>query len=304
MSDLDEAIGHLGAALVQSIDSDDQIIMGHVREAHDLIKRARAVVTTDAQSVKVTDAMVERAWAAIVGSDVAPICFQASIIRADLKTGLEAVLAAQLPAAPVDIPDDVRATEDMTLAMNARQAAINEMMAAPVETTSAPEYDDKCEYYPYFEMLWKWFEERRGKEDMRANAIDGLSVADFKSMLDEHEAELTAPPSSSAGNGDDLSRRARELADEPVIGTEGRKLLRQMATEIEDLRHDIDRHIQIATDIANEPQPAQELRLAASRLTDIITMLDAPDAYNREYIAAVCRSVLSSLTRPELGGSK
>jgi hypothetical protein len=90
-----------------------------------------------AQSVKVTDAMVERAWAAIVGSDVAPICFQASIIRADLKTGLEAVLAAQLPAAPVDIPDDVRATEDMTLAMNARQAAINEMMAAPVETDAA-----------------------------------------------------------------------------------------------------------------------------------------------------------------------
>jgi hypothetical protein len=34
----------------------------------------------------------------------------------------------------------------------------------------------------------------------------------------------------------------------------------------------------------------------AERLLDVVFMLDAPDAYNREYIAAVCRSILSSVT--------
>lgn len=49
------------------------------------------------------------------------------------------------------------------------------------------------------------------------------------------------------------------------------------------------------------PQPAsnanssQQSRLA-ERLTDVIAMLDTPDAYNRGYIAAVCRSILSSVS--------
>ena len=34
---IDEAKGHLGAAIGQSIDSDDQIIMDHVRAAHVLL---------------------------------------------------------------------------------------------------------------------------------------------------------------------------------------------------------------------------------------------------------------------------
>jgi hypothetical protein len=34
---LDEAIAHLGAALIQSLPSDDQIIMGHVKTAHDIL---------------------------------------------------------------------------------------------------------------------------------------------------------------------------------------------------------------------------------------------------------------------------
>jgi len=33
------------------------------------------------------------------------------------------------------------------------------------------------------------------------------------------------------------------------------------------------------------------------RLSDVIMMLDAPDAYNREYIAAVCRSILGGLAQ-------
>lgn len=35
--DITEALAHLGAALVQSIPSDDQIIMGHVRDAYRLL---------------------------------------------------------------------------------------------------------------------------------------------------------------------------------------------------------------------------------------------------------------------------
>ena len=44
----------------------------------------------------------------------------------------------------------------------------------------------------FFNMLWKWFEERRGVEDMRANIPYGLSADDFKDMLDEHEATCVA----------------------------------------------------------------------------------------------------------------
>lgn len=35
--DLTEARAHLGAALIQTTDSDDQIIIGHVRAAHSLL---------------------------------------------------------------------------------------------------------------------------------------------------------------------------------------------------------------------------------------------------------------------------
>jgi hypothetical protein len=38
---LDQIIGHLGAALVQASPTDDQIIMDHVRVAHELAKTIR-----------------------------------------------------------------------------------------------------------------------------------------------------------------------------------------------------------------------------------------------------------------------
>jgi hypothetical protein len=38
---IDEIIGHLGAAISQSIPSDDQIIMEHVRAAHGLARILR-----------------------------------------------------------------------------------------------------------------------------------------------------------------------------------------------------------------------------------------------------------------------
>lgn len=37
---IEEAMGHLGAALMQTIAQDDQIIMDHVREAHKLVQAA------------------------------------------------------------------------------------------------------------------------------------------------------------------------------------------------------------------------------------------------------------------------
>lgn len=42
MNEIEEAIGHLGAAMAQQSPSDDKIIMDHVRAAHDLLRRARA----------------------------------------------------------------------------------------------------------------------------------------------------------------------------------------------------------------------------------------------------------------------
>lgn len=38
--DLEEAVGHLGAAISQSASTDDQIIMEHVRAAHALLRDA------------------------------------------------------------------------------------------------------------------------------------------------------------------------------------------------------------------------------------------------------------------------
>jgi hypothetical protein len=35
---LEEAMAHLGAALIQTIESDDQIIMNHVRAAHTILQ--------------------------------------------------------------------------------------------------------------------------------------------------------------------------------------------------------------------------------------------------------------------------
>lgn len=45
---------------------------------------------------------------------------------------------------------------------------------------------------------------------------------------------------------------------------------------------------------------AGQVPRVAERLADVVMMLDAPDAYNREYIAAVCRSILSSVPSTEI----
>lgn len=53
--------------------------------------------------------MVERAWSAIVGADIASTCFNASIVRADLKTGIEAALAGYIcyPSGPSEDVDKI-----------------------------------------------------------------------------------------------------------------------------------------------------------------------------------------------------
>jgi len=50
---IDEAKSHLGAAIMQSVDSDDRIIMDHVRAAHVLL----GVVRPDATNVDLRDAL-------------------------------------------------------------------------------------------------------------------------------------------------------------------------------------------------------------------------------------------------------
>jgi hypothetical protein len=50
-----------------------------------------------------------------------------------------------------------------------------------------------------------------------------------------------------------------------------------------------------STGAGSVAQGAPEPRIA-QRLADVVMMLDAPDAYNRGYIAAVCRLILSSLS--------
>jgi hypothetical protein len=52
-----------------------------------------------AHSSPVTDEIVERAWAAIVGGDIAASCYNVSIIRRDLRTALEAVFTTEAASA-------------------------------------------------------------------------------------------------------------------------------------------------------------------------------------------------------------
>lgn len=50
-----EIIGHLGAADVQSVESDDQIIMGHVRDAYARAIKLRRQVFADRRSTALSD---------------------------------------------------------------------------------------------------------------------------------------------------------------------------------------------------------------------------------------------------------
>lgn len=42
-----EIIGHLGAALIQSVPTDDQIIMDHIRDAHEAAKTLRRQIAKE-----------------------------------------------------------------------------------------------------------------------------------------------------------------------------------------------------------------------------------------------------------------
>ena len=64
-----------------------------MQEATEAMIRMRQHTQRERTRARVTDAMVEKAWAAIVGRDIAPQCFNASIIRADLRTALEAIFS-------------------------------------------------------------------------------------------------------------------------------------------------------------------------------------------------------------------
>ena len=58
--ELDEVVGHLGAAVVQSTSSDDQIIMDHVKSAHEIAKivRRKAEPAPSDELLRIIDGMV------------------------------------------------------------------------------------------------------------------------------------------------------------------------------------------------------------------------------------------------------
>lgn len=58
-------------------------------------------------------------------------------------------------------------------------------------------------------------------------------------------------------------------------------------------------HVRGVLALVDTAQGSPEPRLA-ERLADVVMMLNTPDAYNREYIAVVCRSILSSVTSTNL----
>lgn len=68
-----EAHGHLGAVITQSIDSDDQIIMGHVRDAHgiltELIRGEQQAQPTRKQLLTHVEALEKRVAELIVERD-------------------------------------------------------------------------------------------------------------------------------------------------------------------------------------------------------------------------------------------
>jgi hypothetical protein len=78
-----------------------------IEHARELIQNADTALATfnEPQQVKVTDADVERAWAAMVGADVAGMCFQASVVRGDIRTALESLSLPRPQRASESAPD-------------------------------------------------------------------------------------------------------------------------------------------------------------------------------------------------------
>ncbi|MBR1032729.1 hypothetical protein [Bradyrhizobium liaoningense] len=112
----------------------------------------------------------------------------AEIIYDRMRMACKGETPAWVPQGNAIFQDAARVAADKIAALAAQPPA------APVETKHSPdECGRECQYYDYFEMLWRWFadESRNGAEDMRANrANGGLSADDFKQMLDDHEANL------------------------------------------------------------------------------------------------------------------
>ena len=86
-----------------------------------------------------------------------------------------------------------------------------------IRAQAATPSEDDAEQ-PYVDMLWRWFEKRRGVEDMRSERAFGLSADDFKNMLDEHEqalldsAQREPDPDYIKLAEERISQQGRELA--------------------------------------------------------------------------------------------
>lgn len=119
----------------------------------------------------------------------------------------------------------------------------------------------------------------------------------FQEMMDA----LRADPAATAGSAgamrlEGLLARLKAIPDEKVAGDDARTgitygflrdFIRAFAAAL-------------AAPQAQEAAtpPSVDMTALAGRLADMIIMLDAPDAYRRDYIAAVCRATLSMVSRP------
>jgi hypothetical protein len=112
--------------------------------------------------------------------------------------------------------------------------------------------------------------------------IDG---PDFCTVIDANgdQFALTVQP--------DLMKRMEQALRDDIA-----RLSRPPAQSTGDAAHWKARHdlvLQKHIECCGQPRLAEQL-------ADVIMMLDTPDAYNREYIAAVCRSILSSFASTNL----
>lgn len=89
----------------------------------------------------ITDEMVERAWAAIIGKDIADQCFQANIIRADLRVALEA-------ACIFEDEELLKLANDFYMGKYLMTEERHQLARFVIESLNKPFYGAECPSYP------------------------------------------------------------------------------------------------------------------------------------------------------------
>jgi hypothetical protein len=141
----------------------------------------------------VTDDMVETAWAAIVGGDIAKTCFNASIIRADLKMGLVAALAAA-PAVGVLSARNISFWLKRAKSCQCCDASIDGLISAAIEIIEAKQ-SAAIAAAPDGEALDTTLTAMRGSVLSLRKAFS--HIEDIKWWCDTFLLKLAAQPASS-----------------------------------------------------------------------------------------------------------